>query len=55
MLYSEEFFEEFMEELEIEASCPECGKATLSMLLLDRCGDCPKETDSEYPNPIIRI
>ncbi len=40
MLHSEEFFCEFIEDLEIKATCADCGRPTLAMLLHDHCSNC---------------
>lgn len=46
MFHSEVFFREFIEDLEIEASCESCGRATLSVLLRGSCQACQKGAPS---------
>ncbi|RYZ91383.1 MAG: hypothetical protein EOP04_00775 [Proteobacteria bacterium] len=40
MLQSEEFFMELIEEIEIQATCPDCGKMTVGILLNANCMHC---------------
>ncbi|RYE59179.1 MAG: hypothetical protein EOP48_01710 [Sphingobacteriales bacterium] len=40
MLQSEEFFMELIEEIEIQATCPDCGKMTVGILLNANCKHC---------------